>query len=101
MSCACRPATPPAPWACTTAGVLAPGYRADINVIDYQRLTLHAPQVAYDLPAGGRRLIQRASGYSATIVAGQVTYRDGEPTGALPGRLLRGGTRAPMAMAAE
>jgi N-acyl-D-aspartate/D-glutamate deacylase len=82
-------------------GVLAPGYRADINVIDYPRLALHAPQVAYDLPAGGRRLIQRASGYSATIVGGQVTYRDGEPTGALPGRLLRGGTHAPVAMAAE
>jgi N-acyl-D-aspartate/D-glutamate deacylase len=82
-------------------GVLAPGYRADINVIDYRRLALHAPQVAYDLPAGGRRLIQRASGYSATIVAGQVTYRDGEPTGSLPGRLLRGGTRAPVSMAAE
>jgi N-acyl-D-aspartate/D-glutamate deacylase len=82
-------------------GVLAPGYRADINVIDYQRLALHAPQVAYDLPAGGRRLIQRASGYSATIVGGQVTYWDGDPTGALPGRLLRGGTPAPVAMAAE
>jgi N-acyl-D-aspartate/D-glutamate deacylase len=82
-------------------GVLAPGYRADINVIDYQRLTLHAPQVSYDLPAGGRRLIQRASGYSATIVGGQITYRGGDPTDALPGRLLRGGTRAPVAMAAE
>jgi N-acyl-D-aspartate/D-glutamate deacylase len=82
-------------------GVLAPGYRADINVIDYAGLQLHAPQVAYDLPAGGRRLIQRASGYVATIVAGEVTYRDGEPTGALPGRLLRGATAAPVAMAAE
>jgi N-acyl-D-aspartate/D-glutamate deacylase len=82
-------------------GILAPGYRADINVVDYEGLKLHAPQVAYDLPAGGRRLIQRASGYVATIVGGEVTYRDGEPTGALPGRLLRGATRAPMAMAAE
>jgi N-acyl-D-aspartate/D-glutamate deacylase len=82
-------------------GVLAPGYRADLNVIDYERLTLHAPQVAYDLPAGGRRLIQRASGYVATLVAGEVTYRDGEPTGALPGRLQRGATHAPVAMAAE
>jgi N-acyl-D-aspartate/D-glutamate deacylase len=82
-------------------GVLASGYRADINVIDYERLTLHAPSVAYDLPAGGRRLIQRASGYVATIVGGSVTYRDGEPTGALPGRLLRGATRGPLAMAAE
>jgi N-acyl-D-aspartate/D-glutamate deacylase len=82
-------------------GVLQPGYRADLNVIDYGRLTLRAPEVAYDLPTGGRRLIQRADGYTATIVAGQVTYRDGEPTEALPGRLLRGGTAAPAAMAAE
>jgi N-acyl-D-aspartate/D-glutamate deacylase len=87
-------------------GLIAPGYRADLNVIDYEGLTLHAPQVAYDLPAGGRRLIQKARGYVATIVAGQVTYRDGEPTGALPGRLLRGAQPAPsvanpLAMAAE
>ena len=82
-------------------GLVATGYRADLNVIDYQGLTLHAPQVAYDLPAGGRRLIQRASGYVATVVAGVVTYREGEATGALPGRLLRGAQPAPMAMAAE
>ncbi|HEY8573384.1 N-acyl-D-amino-acid deacylase family protein [Phenylobacterium sp.] len=82
-------------------GLLSPGYRADINVIDYDRLTLKAPQVAYDLPSGGRRLIQRADGYRATIVAGEVTYRDGEPTGALPGRLLRGAQPEPAAMAAE
>jgi N-acyl-D-aspartate/D-glutamate deacylase len=82
-------------------GLIAPGYRADLNVIDYDRLSLKAPQVAYDLPSGGRRLIQRADGYVATIVAGQVTYRDGEPTGALPGRLLRGGQAAPVALAAE
>jgi N-acyl-D-aspartate/D-glutamate deacylase len=82
-------------------GVIAPGYRADLNVIDYGRLALHAPQVAYDLPSGGRRLIQRASGDVATIVAGQVTDRDGEPTDALPGRLLRGAQAAPVAQAAE
>ena len=82
-------------------GVVAVGYRADLNVIDYEGLTLRAPEVAYDLPTGGRRLIQRADGYTATIVAGQVTYRDGEPTDALPGRLLRGGQAAPVAMAAE
>ena len=82
-------------------GVIAPGYRADLNVIDYDHLTLHAPQVVYDLPTGGRRLIQKASGYVATIVAGAITYRDGDPTGALPGRLLRGGQAAPMALAAE
>ena len=81
-------------------GVLAPGYRADLNVIDYERLALHAPQVVYDLPAGGKRLLQRASGYSATVVAGEVTYRNGEATGALPGRLLRGAQAAPMAAAA-
>jgi len=82
-------------------GVVAPGYRADLNVIDYDRLALHAPQVAYDLPSGGRRLMQKASGYAATIVAGQVTYRDGEATSALPGRLVRGAQAAPVAMAAE
>ncbi|UTP39839.1 amidohydrolase family protein [Phenylobacterium sp. LH3H17] len=82
-------------------GLIAEGYRADLNVIDYENLTLKAPAVAYDLPTGGRRLVQRADGYVATIVAGQVTYRDGEPTGALPGRLLRGARAAPVAMAAE
>ncbi len=76
-------------------GVVAPGYRADLNVIDYERLSLHAPQVTYDLPTGGRRLIQRAAGYVATVVAGEVTYRDGEPTGALPGRVLRGAQASP------
>jgi N-acyl-D-aspartate/D-glutamate deacylase len=82
-------------------GLLRPGYRADVNVIDYANLKLKAPSVAYDLPTGGRRLIQRAEGYTATLVAGQVTYRDGEPTDALPGRLLRGAQGAPAAMAAE
>ena len=82
-------------------GVIAPGYRADLNVIDYDHLALHAPQVAYDLPAGGRRLTPRASGYAATIVAGQVTYREGEATKALPGRLVRGAQAAPVALAAE
>jgi len=77
-------------------GVIAPGYRADLNVIDHERLTLHAPEVRYDLPAGGKRLVQRATGYVATLVAGQVTYRDGEATDALPGRLLRGSQAAPI-----
>jgi N-acyl-D-aspartate/D-glutamate deacylase len=71
-------------------GVLAPGYRADLNVIDMAGLRLHRPEVRYDLPAGGRRLLQRADGYRHTVVAGQETYRDGVPTDALPGRLLRG-----------
>jgi N-acyl-D-aspartate/D-glutamate deacylase len=82
-------------------GVLAVGYRADLNVIDHANLKLHGPEVAYDLPAGGKRLLQRASGYTATVVAGQVTYRDGVATDALPGRLLRGAQPAPMAAAAE
>ncbi len=76
-------------------GRIAVGLRADLNVVDYDRLTLLAPEIVHNLPAGGRRLMQRARGYIATIVAGQVTYRDGEPTGALPGRLLRGARRAP------
>jgi len=76
-------------------GVLAPGYKADVNVIDFEGLTLHAPTVAYDLPAGGRRLVQRASGYEVTIVAGEVAFRDGEPTGALNGRLIRGAQPSP------
>ena len=75
-------------------GRVAPGLRADLNVIDLERLAIDAPEIRFDLPAGGRRFHQRARGYAATIVAGQVTYRDGEPTGALPGRLVRG-ARAP------
>lgn len=76
-------------------GVLAPGYRADVNVIDYDRLRLRVPEVVYDLPSGGRRLMQRADGYLATIVAGQPVWRDGTPTGALPGRLVRGAQALP------
>jgi N-acyl-D-aspartate/D-glutamate deacylase len=71
-------------------GVVAPGLRADLNVIDFDRLRCERPTMAYDLPAGGKRLLQRARGYCATIVAGQVIARDGESTGALPGRLVRG-----------
>jgi N-acyl-D-aspartate/D-glutamate deacylase len=72
-------------------GVLAPGMRADVNVIDFDILACEVPVMAYDLPAGGKRLLQGARGYRATVVAGEITYRDGEPTGALPGRLVRGG----------
>ena len=71
-------------------GRIAVGLRADLNLIDYDHLALDPPRVAYDLPAGGRRLTQTARGYRATLVNGQVTYRDGEATGALPGRLVRG-----------
>lgn len=71
-------------------GLIRPGYKADLNVIDFDRLALHPPEVTYDLPGGGRRLVQGARGYVATIVNGVPVYRDGEATGALPGRLVRG-----------
>jgi N-acyl-D-aspartate/D-glutamate deacylase len=76
-------------------GVLAPGYRADLNVIDFEHLSVRRPEVRYDLPAGGRRLLQRAAGYLHTMVAGVETYAEGESTGALPGRLVRGGQPSP------
>lgn len=71
-------------------GQLKPGYKADINVIDYDRLVVGYPEVAYDLPSGGRRLIQKSEGIDATIVAGVPVYRNGEATGQFPGRLVRG-----------
>jgi N-acyl-D-aspartate/D-glutamate deacylase len=71
-------------------GVLAKGKKADVNVIDMEALTLGVPKMAYDLPAGGRRLIQGARGYEATVVSGVVTRRHGVDTGARPGQLLRG-----------
>ena len=76
-------------------GLLAPGYLADINVIDFEGLTVPAPEMVYDLPAGGRRLIQRAEGYLATIKSGVVVRDHDEPTGERPGRLLRGHQPAP------
>ena len=78
-------------------GVIAPGYTGDFNVIDYDKLALHTPHMDNGLPAGGRRLMQRADGYVATIKSGMVTYRDGTPTGALPGRLIRGAQPQPAA----
>jgi N-acyl-D-aspartate/D-glutamate deacylase len=81
-------------------GVLAPGYRADVNVIDFDNLTARRPEMRHDLPAGGRRLVQTAEGYVATVVAGQVTYENGEATGPLPGRLVRGPQAAPAAASA-
>jgi len=71
-------------------GVLAVGKKADINVIDMQALQLDVPRMAYDLPAGGRRLVQGARGYDATVVSGVITRRHGVDTGARTGRLLRG-----------
>ena len=64
--------------------MIAPGYKADVNVIDYDRLHLHPPKVHYDLPVGGRRLLQQVDGYDATIVSGVVTQRGGTATGARP-----------------
>jgi N-acyl-D-amino-acid deacylase len=71
-------------------GRIAVGYKADLNLIDFDRLRLHAPRALYDLPAGGRRLTQDADGYVATFVSGEGTYREGAATGVLPGRLVRG-----------
>jgi N-acyl-D-aspartate/D-glutamate deacylase len=71
-------------------GVVAPGYRADLNVIDFDTLELALPELVHDLPGGARRLIQRAKGYRSTFVAGTETMHDGEETGARPGRLVRG-----------
>ena len=71
-------------------GILAVGMKADINIIDFENLKLHTPHIAHDLPAGGKRFLQNADGIKATIVSGEVIYADGEPTGALPGKLIRG-----------
>jgi N-acyl-D-aspartate/D-glutamate deacylase len=71
-------------------GLIAPGHKADINVIDYDRLHLHPPKVHYDLPVGGRRLLQQVDGYDATIVSGAITQREDRATGKRPGKLVRG-----------
>lgn len=71
-------------------GLLAPGYKADLNIIDFENLTLSPPEMVHDLPAGGKRLVQGARGYLHTVVSGVETYTDGAPTGALPGRFVRG-----------
>jgi N-acyl-D-aspartate/D-glutamate deacylase len=70
--------------------VLAPGRKADVDTIDWDALAAGTPYITNDLPDGGRRFLQRATGYAATVVSGRITYRDGEPTEALPGRLVRG-----------
>lgn len=74
-------------------GTIEPGMRADLNLIDLEGLRLHAPEMVFDLPAGGRRLVQHVDGYKATVVAGEVTFEKGEPTGARPGKLVRFGPR--------
>lgn len=83
-------ADPAATVALHDRGYIKVGYKADLNVIDLSNLRLHAPIAVYDLPANGRRLKQPADGFVATIVNGEVTYRDGVHTGKLPGRLIRG-----------
>ncbi|MDF1666345.1 MAG: amidohydrolase family protein [Planctomycetota bacterium] len=76
-------------------GTIAEGYKADINIIDFDHLHLPAPKMIHDLPANGRRLVQEAIGYKATIINGVTVFEDGKATGALPGQLLRGRTAAP------
>ena len=71
-------------------GTLEPGMRADVNLIDFDRVGMRHPEIVYDLPAGGKRLIQRATGYVTTVQSGEVTFENGEATGALPGALIRG-----------
>lgn len=78
----------------TDRGVLAPGMKADINVIDFDALALERPAMVWDLPGGGRRLLQGARGYAATVVGGTVTHRGGQATGALPGKLVRSAAAA-------
>jgi N-acyl-D-aspartate/D-glutamate deacylase len=85
----------------TDRGRIAPGLKGDVNVIDFERLTLHAPKMVRDLPSGGRRLTQEADGYVATVVSGEVIMREGTPTGALPGRMVERSARAAPALAAE
>ncbi|MEE8077359.1 MAG: amidohydrolase family protein, partial [Pseudomonadales bacterium] len=70
-------------------GIVSVGKKADLNVIDYDNLRVTTPEIVHDLPAGGARLQQKAHGYLATVVSGEITYENGIPTDALPGRLIR------------
>jgi N-acyl-D-aspartate/D-glutamate deacylase len=76
-------------------GVVAPGYKGDLNLVDLERLNCRLPEMVFDLPGGARRLIQRADGWKATICGGEVTLEDGEHTDARPGRLIRGAQSGP------
>ena len=76
-------------------GTLTPGMKADVNVIDFDNLTLHPPKMIFDLPAGGRRLVQEVDGYKFTVQTGEVTFENGKATGAMPGRLIRGPQAGP------
>ena len=81
--------------------MLKAGYKGDLNVIDYEHLQLGSPYVTADLPAGGKRLLQKAEGYDYTIKSGQVTFRNGEYLGVHPGVVLRGPQTTELAMAVE
>ncbi len=74
-------------------GTLQVGKKADVNIIGFNKFRFFAPEMVYDLPAGGRRLTQRCEGYIATLVAGQPIFENQQPTGALPGRLMRAGQK--------
>jgi N-acyl-D-aspartate/D-glutamate deacylase len=76
-------------------GLVRAGYKADINVIEFDRLRLHSPRLQHDLPANGRRITQQADGYELTLVSGRIVQRGGVATGELPGRLIRGGKTDP------
>ncbi len=76
-------------------GVIAPGMKADLNVIDFEGLHIHSPEMVNDLPANGRRLVQQIDGYRYTICSGAITLQDGAPTGEMPGKLIRGPQPAP------
>ena len=80
-------------------GEIKAGMIADVNIIDFDELKLHRPEAIFDLPAGGRRLVQRAEGYDITIKAGEVIFEKGEHTGALPGKLVRRSNETPAAIA--
>ena len=79
-------------------GILGPGYKADINIIDHDRLKIGYPYMVNDLPMGAKRLLQKADGYEATIVSGVPIYREGEATNELPGKLVRGAQPSPPAL---
>jgi len=76
-------------------GTLEVGMRADINIIDLNKLSLESPEITYDLPAGGKRMYQKARGYLYTLVSGEVIMKEGVETGAMPGALIRGAQPAP------
>src|SRR5262249_13404281 len=82
-------------------GLLKPGFLADVNVIDFDKVKLGKPWLAFDLPAGGKRLLQKAEGYDVTIKSGQVTFKNGAYLGVHPGGLIRGPQQTPVSVAAE